>query len=125
MDHVGIAVSNLERSLAFYQGQLGFEVVERIEVTGFDLTAIFIRLGSCVIELLDYHVKEGLQRAPANIFGLRHLTILVDDMEKAYAELSAKGVTFTRPPLEVVPSRVKNAFLADPDGTPIELLQHL
>lgn len=123
LDHVGIAVSDLARSLDFYHRQLGLPIVEEFDVPQFGLQVVFLRAGEGMVELLDYHSKEGLQRPPPSPLGLRHLTLLVDDLDEAYKGLKEVGLTFTRAPVTIAPGRIRNAFLLGPDGESIELIE--
>jgi glyoxylase I family protein len=126
LDHVGISVSNLGKSLDFYKNILGLRVVEEFDVPQFHLHVVFLRAGKAMVELLDYGQKgEGPKpQAPqANPFGLRHLTFIVRDLDGVCEELKRKGVSFVRPPTVIVPERIRNAFLLGPDGESIELIE--
>ncbi len=125
MDHVGIAVSDLAKSIRFYHHQLGLPIVEEFEVPAFNLHIVFLKAGNCTVELLDYRGQGKLLRPPENPLGLRHFTLRVENLNGVYEELRGKGLTFTRAPMEVVPGRIMNAFLLDPDGVSIELIQWL
>lgn len=125
VDHVGIAVSDLAKSLEFYRRQLGFEFVEEFDVPQFRLHVVFLKAGSGMIELLDYQSKEGLQKPTQIPLGIRHLAIRVGDLDSAYERLRATGLTFTRAPTVIVPGKVRNAFLLGPDGESIELIERL
>jgi len=122
-EHTGIVVSDLRRSLEFYNGLLGFPVVRDAEVKVLNLHVVFLDAGGSLIELLDYHDKAGYVKAPEKYFGLRQICLLVGDLQSAYEELKGKGVDFIEPPLEIVPGQVSHAVFLDPDGTHVELLQ--
>lgn len=122
-EHVGIVVGDLKKSLEFYNGLLGFPVVRDAEVKALNLHVVFLDAGGSMIELMDYQDKEGFVRAPEKYFGLGHISLLVDDIQSAYKGLKAKGLTFIRAPLEIVPGQVSHAIFLDPDGVHIELLQ--
>lgn len=63
---------------------------------------------------------------PNNDVGAVHVTFVVSDCRKAYEELKAKGVQFNREP-QVIPGGPWNrwviAYLRDPDGVTLELVQ--
>ncbi len=95
--HVGVCVSDLERSLAFYRDTLGFREVRRLDVSGdetetllglqdVDLQAVFLELDGITLELLHY-VSPGVRGAgeprPMNALGLTHLSLRVPDLEAA------------------------------------------
>ncbi len=104
---VGMTVSDLERSVAFFTGVLDFrEVGERVELAGSEfehLSGVFgararmatVCLGSECLELTDYLVPEGRPIPPdsrSNDRWFQHVAIVVSDMPRAYARLQAAGV---------------------------------
>jgi len=122
LDHVGIAVSDMSRSLDFYHHLLGFPIVEEFEVKKLDLRIVFLKAGEAMIELLHYRSEKGMP-PPQKPLGLRHLTFLVDDVDEEYKRLKMMGVNFVRAPTAIVPGRIKNAFFLGPDGELIELIE--
>jgi catechol 2,3-dioxygenase-like lactoylglutathione lyase family enzyme len=139
--HTGYTVSDLDRSLEFYVGKLGCEIVATQEKEGGYLAAIVgypnahVRMahlrvagGGHVIELFEYLSPDGARAdvEPRNV-GASHLCFLVDDLPSVYDELRAKGVdTFVSPPVEVDTGINRGGFglyLRDPDGITIELFQ--
>ena len=94
LDHVGIAVENLEASLAVYEGILGMKLHGTEEVVEQKVRTAFLPLGETELELLESTDPEG----PIGKFiaakgqGVQHLAFRVDDLEAALAELKAKGV---------------------------------
>jgi len=136
--HLGICVSQLERSLAFYRDALGFAVESELSVEGepsetllrlapVALRAVYLVRDGLRIELLHYqrpgHAGDGSPRA-MNQLGLTHLSLKVDDLDAALAALEAKGARVLRDTRIDNPSlRARAAFATDPDGTLIELVQ--
>jgi methylmalonyl-CoA/ethylmalonyl-CoA epimerase len=94
LDHVGIAVEDLEASLAVYEGILGMKLHGTEEVAEQKVRTAFIPLGETEIELLESTDPEG----PIGKFiaakgqGVQHLAFRVEDIDAALAELKAKGV---------------------------------
>jgi methylmalonyl-CoA/ethylmalonyl-CoA epimerase len=94
LDHVGVAVSNIDEALAFYRDALGLEIESPEEVASQRVRAHFIDLGGASLELLeatadDSPIAKYLQkRGP----GLHHITLRVDDIAAALARLKARGV---------------------------------
>ena len=94
IDHIGIAVSNLEEALKFYRDGLGLEVDAPEEVASQRVRAHFIPAGEAAIELLEATAEDSpiaryvARRGP----GLHHLTLRVDDIAGALAQLKARGV---------------------------------
>ena len=146
MWHVSFTVSDLERSLAFYVGELGLELVHRQrqadgytrELVGFPdaelevamLTAPGARTGPSghLLELVEYRRPAGARPALAtNDVGVAHLAFVVAaDLAALHARLAAAGTPFTSPPVQITAGRNQGGwtcYLRDPDGIPLELVQ--
>ena len=124
--HVGLSTSDLPRLRAFYIEMLGLPVVGAF--LGHDI--VFVQAGGTVIELIGETDPADTAPASASGFdrrGWQHLAWEVDDIDAAYAELTARGIVFTLPPEEFPPAApvLRIAFFADPDGNLIELVQPL
>lgn len=133
--HVGICVTDLDKALRFYCDGLGFEKAElhdigpewgpSLEVEGsFELDSQFIRLGALAIELLHYRSGGGVSGRPSarrNQVGITHLSFIVDDLDAVVARLVEHGGTLL--PATRASIGVQLVFLADPDGTRVELMQ--
>jgi methylmalonyl-CoA/ethylmalonyl-CoA epimerase len=94
LDHIGIAIASLDDALAFYRDALGLEVEAPEEVASQRVRAHFIAVGDSTIELLEATGEDSpiakyvARRGP----GLHHLTLRVDDIDGALAQLKARGV---------------------------------
>src|SRR5580765_8468598 len=94
LDHIGIAVSNLDEALAFYRDALGLEIGAPEEVASQHVRAYFIPAGEAALELLEATADDSpiakyvAKRGP----GLHHITLRVDDIAAALAQLKARGV---------------------------------
>ena len=94
LDHVGIAVRDLEAALAFYRDALGLEIDPPEDVPSQRVRAHFIPVGEAALELLEATADDSpiakylAKRGP----GLHHITLRVDDIAAALAELKARGV---------------------------------
>ncbi|HWQ22343.1 MAG TPA: methylmalonyl-CoA epimerase, partial [Clostridia bacterium] len=94
IDHIGIAVSNIQESLSFWQASLGIEPHGVEEIADRKLRTAFLPVGDTNIELLE---ATGPESTIAKFIekrgeGLHHIAIRVDDIDAALAELKAKGV---------------------------------
>lgn len=135
VSHIGLCVSDLERSLRFYCDGLGFSPAERHEIGNefadtlevqrdVVLASQFIRREGMSIELLHYS-SPGVTGAPSatrNQLGLTHLSFIVPDLDAAAERLEECGGTL------IESTRTKGdgvylLFVADPDGTRVELMQ--
>lgn len=94
LDHIGIAVADLDAALRFYRDALGLEIEAPEEVQSQRVRAHFIPAGAASLELLEATAPDSPiaryleKRGP----GLHHITLRVDDLEAALARLKARGV---------------------------------
>jgi glyoxylase I family protein len=117
--HVAIYTSNFARLREFYVETLGLPVVG-----GFPGHRIlFIAAGSTTIELTE----EATPRNDPARGGWHHLAWEVENVDEAYAELSARGIPFHLAPEGFPPESptMRIAFFTDPDGNVLELVQPL
>jgi methylmalonyl-CoA epimerase len=93
LDHVGIAVNDLGAALAFYRDALGLEIEAPEEVASQRVRAHFLPVGDARLELLEATAPDSPiakyteKRGP----GLHHITLRVDDIRAALAQLQARG----------------------------------
>jgi lactoylglutathione lyase len=118
--NVGLRVSDLVRSLAFYTA-VGYTVVGTVgETPSGSLT--MLRLpddGFVTIELV--HDPAG---GPVDIgTGISHLAIQVESLDTTLAGLAAQGITAGSPELPGGPDGPRTSWITDPDGYRIELVQ--
>jgi methylmalonyl-CoA epimerase len=94
LDHVGIAVNNLEEALAFYRDALGLHVQVPEDVASQRVRAHFIAAGQAALELLEPTSSDSViaryveKRGP----GVHHITLRVEDIDAALEQLRARGV---------------------------------
>jgi methylmalonyl-CoA/ethylmalonyl-CoA epimerase len=94
IDHVGIAVGDLEASLRFFRDALGLELEAPEEVPSQRVRAHFLHAGDAALELVESTASDSpvatfvARRGP----GLHHVALRVDDIVAALAELKARGV---------------------------------
>jgi methylmalonyl-CoA epimerase len=94
LDHIGIAVGDVAKALAFYRDALGLEVEAPEEVASQRVRAHFIPAGQSALELLeatapDSPIAKFLDRRGP---GIHHVTLRVEDIGAALAQLKARGV---------------------------------
>ncbi len=92
IDHVGIAVKSLDEAAKLYT-DLGLKIEGTEVVESQKVKVAFINIGESRIELLESTAPDGniAKFIEAKGEGIHHLAVKVDDVEKALAELSAKG----------------------------------
>jgi catechol 2,3-dioxygenase-like lactoylglutathione lyase family enzyme len=134
--HIGISVSDMERSVAFYRDVLGFEVLdtgeafdeedELLDLKGTHLLATSMQSGDVQLELLQFVSPPGKTRAPGmNDAGCVHMALASDeDVFTLRERLLAAGVDVTSEPYKDQNFEgLYCLFFKDPDGTMIEVMQ--
>lgn len=113
IDHVGIAVEDLDAALALYEGNFQMPLAHRETVTEQGVEAVLLDVGSSHVELLaplgpETPIGKFLERSGP---GLHHVAYRVDDIDAALAELERQGVRLidAEPRIGIRGSRV--AFL--------------
>lgn len=122
--HTMIRVLNLEASVDFYTRHLGMQVLRRRDYPEGRFTLVFVGYG----EEDDHTVLELThnwdQTAPYEIgMGFGHLALGVHDIYATCESLRAEGVRITREPGPMKHGKTLIAFIEDPDGYKIELIQ--
>lgn len=124
IEHTTITVGDLQRSVEFYTRLLGFGIHREMWIPESQLRIVFLRVGDTELELFGVPKTEGASISDANeIVGYKHICLLVDSVDEEFARLAKAGVRFRIPPTNVQSVRI--AFLKDPDGMDIELLEYL
>ena len=123
-DHTSITVADIAKTLAFYQGILGFPVVGQLafhDERGFLIT--YLQCGNSILEIFSFD-KPTIYHTwnqDETVLGLKHLGILVDDVDAVAKKLVDAGVRIIYPPNSAL-GDVKTCFFADPDGNALELI---
>lgn len=120
--HIAIICSDYSKSKRFYTEILGLAIVREVYRQERQSYKLDLSLnGEYVIELFSFPNPPARPSRP-EAQGLRHLAFAVEDIEKAAAELKAKGV-------EIEPLRIDEhtgkrfTFFNDPDDLPLELYE--
>jgi len=140
-DHTGITVSNLERSLDFWQNVLGFEFSHRAHQSGETAEQITGVKGAELklavvkaprghkIELLEYLApadrKQHVDLRPCDV-GHVHVALTVENLEPLLEKIAASGWKAAGNPqtLTAGPNAGKRViYVRDPDGSTIEFMQ--
>lgn len=127
LDHIGIAVANLEESLKFYTDVLGMKLHGTETVAEQKVKVAFLPLGDTEIELLESTEPDGpiAKFIEAKGQGIQHMAFKVDDLEKALAELKEKGIRLIDEKPRYGAGGAKIAFLhpKSTNGVLVELSQ--
>ena len=121
--HSMIRVNDLEESIKFYSEVLGMKLLREKEYPEAKFSLAFLGYGNetetTVIELTYNWITKDYEHG--NAFG--HIAIEVDDIYKACEEIKNKGVKVIRDPGPMMGSRLLLAFIEDPNGYKIELIE--
>lgn len=134
--HIGLCVRDIDRSMRFYCDGLGFEPAasypidttfgRSLEVAGdVRLMSQLIRRDDVTIELLDWQepAVTGTPSTTRHQLGLTHLSFTVTDVETTAARLVELGGCLLPDTRLSLPGVLDLVFLADPDGTRVELMR--
>jgi catechol 2,3-dioxygenase-like lactoylglutathione lyase family enzyme len=127
--HVGLSVADLDAQQRWYQQTLGLrELVEQFELPQPHIRTVQLRAPNGLrIELIE---REGSTpqtfhdpMAAALTQGYGHWALEVDDLDQAYAALSAAGAESVSPPAPAVQPGARFAYVRDPEGNLLELIE--
>jgi lactoylglutathione lyase len=123
MLHTMLRVGDLDRSLRFYCDVLGMRLLRRTDYPGGRFTLAFVGYGgedeTTVLELTHNWGTERYELGD----GFGHVAIAVDDIHRRCDEMRRKGAKVVREPGPMKHGSTEIAFLEDPDGYRIELIQ--
>jgi glyoxylase I family protein len=137
LTHVGICVSDLERSIRFYRDALGFRVEHELHVEGepsdtllrlrgVNLHAVYLQRDGVRIELLHFASPPAppARTRAMHEHGLTHLSFRVADLDATMAALRAAGERILEETIIRMPEfRAAACLVVDPDGQLVELVQ--
>lgn len=121
--HTMLRVGNLEKSLEFYCDVLGMKLLRKKDYPGGEFTLAFVGYGAesdtAVLELTYNWGKEKYELGDA--YG--HIAIGVDDIYATCEAIAQQGGKVTRQPGPMKHGSTVIAFVEDPDGYKVELIQ--
>ncbi len=121
LDHIGLAVTDLEASKAWYCDVLGFEVIGHFHAG--DTPAYFLKSGDTVYEMYEEPIPEAVQGK------IDHIAFVSNDIEADYAYCVAQGYPIATDGIEAIPTFWEKGCryfkLATPTGEQVEFSQIL
>jgi lactoylglutathione lyase len=123
--HASVRTSNMERSIDFYSRFLGLKLQSRREIKENNAEIAFLQdvdRKGCILELTFYRNQKRFFQSEYEERLFDHLGFEVPDMDKAIATLRKENVTIIDEPFKLG-SNTTIAFIEDPDGTLIELIE--
>ncbi|HXH75409.1 MAG TPA: lactoylglutathione lyase [Bacteriovoracaceae bacterium] len=121
--HTMIRVNNLEESIRFYSELLGMNLISRSDYPEGEFTLAFLSYGKSkddpCIELTYNYGKHSYNLGDA--FG--HIALATEDIYETCLKLKEQGVKVSREPGPMKHGKTVIAFIEDPNGYKIELIQ--
>lgn len=127
LHHVTLSVSNAEQVSRWYADVLGFKIYDRLKLTrptGGKLQIIRMKISGLQMNIAQFDDSVSPNRNSERQ-GWRHLALQVDNVDRNYQQLQAKGVQFLGKPFTYSPPGYRVAFFRDPEGNILELYQDL
>ncbi|HLJ58776.1 MAG TPA: VOC family protein [bacterium] len=118
LNHVGIVIRDLDKSVAFYQDVLGGKVAVRNRIPSSQTDIVYLQIAGGLIELL--HRREP---AAHEVFGITHIAFMTDDLDADYRALVDTGCESLVAPKVAGSGVGRLGFLGDPNGARVELIQ--
>ena len=127
IDHIGVAVKDLEKAISLYQDVLGMEIGGRDEVPAQKVRLAFVPVGDTRLELLeptqeDSNIAKFIENRGE---GVHHIALEVDDIEAALEKLKAQDVRLINKEPVAGAHNTRIAFLhpKETNGVLLELVQ--
>lgn len=143
IDHFGIVVRNINKSIKFYEEIIGMKLKRKLTVVGEGIGRVnelngaakveiaILELKGNHIELLEFKSPKGVQlpeKVMSNHYGKTHIAFEVENIEEVYNLLKSEEIKFTSIPRQIISEKKELkcpicTFFKDPDGVSIEILQ--
>ena len=124
--HSSIRTSNIEKSIDFYTRFLDLKLLSRREIKQNNAEIAFLQDEEgkgCTLELTFFRNQKNFSQPPYEDRLFDHLAFEVADINKTIAALRKENVTISDEPFKLEPNGSVIAFVEDPDGTLIELIE--
>jgi lactoylglutathione lyase len=119
--HVAIKVTDLDRSLDYYINKLGFPEMLRLTKDDGSVWLVYLRITDD--QYLEVFPGAENDRAPGwNANGMNHMCLTVDNIDEVLERIAAAGLSLLLP-LKTAIDGNRQAWLEDPDGNRIELME--
>jgi len=121
--HVSIRTSDMERSIRFYEHHFGMKLANRRPIQSNNAEIAFLESEGVPfrLELTWYKNQKRFEQAEYENRVFDHMAFVIQDMDKTMRQFKAEKVVVTDEPYMLGTSKI--AFIEDPDGTLIELIE--
>lgn len=124
LEHVSVRTSDMDRSVAFYTELLGMTFVRSKEIPQWNAAVAFLASDNGnLLELLWYRDQTRFEVPQLEAAVFDHLSFAVEDVDAVIEECRKRDVPILDEPFRLAPGGSKLAFILDPDGTRIELIE--
>jgi len=124
--HTSIRTSNIDRSIDFYTRIMGLKLLNRHEIPQNDAEVAFLQDPEgkgARLELTFYRKQKQFIQADYEDRIFDHIAFEVKNMERSISMMRKEKITITDEPYKLSPTGSFIAFVEDPDGTLIELIE--
>jgi lactoylglutathione lyase len=124
--HTSIRTSNIDRSIDFYTRLMGLKLMSRREIPQNNAEIAFLQDPEgkgAKLELTFYRKQKKFIQADYEERLFDHIAFEIENMEQTISIMRKEKVTITDEPFRLGPAGSLIAFIEDPDGTLIELIE--
>ncbi len=128
--HVTLSVKNLNAAVKWYEQKLGFTETRRVVMDDGNIQFAFMQVSGYRIYIAQIRGSVRLEdpnQVPNHLLtqGWRHVVLEVDDVDKAYKSLKARGVEFVGQPTTHNPPGIRVVYFKDLEGNVLELYKDI
>ena len=124
--HTSIRTSNIDKTIDFYTRLMGLKLLSRREIPENNAEIAFLQDPEgkgAKLELTFYRKQKKFSQADYEERLFDHIAFEVENMERIISLMRKEKVTITDEPFKLSPTGPLIAFIEDPDGTLIELIE--
>jgi glyoxylase I family protein len=128
LGHIGLSVSNIDRSVAFYKKHFGLKVSARYSFNDKGLTMLMLKKVGLTLELFEFKKRKPLPQYRKTLnndlhtIGVKHFSLETKNIQAAFNKFKKVRVRFATG-LRVFANGKRYFFIKDPDGILIEVME--
>ncbi len=122
--HSAIRTSDLNKSVNFYVNVFGFEIREKRYIEAHKTTLVFLKDAAANFEI-ELIADDNPKPLPDCENSFAHLAFQTDNIDEDAKKIKDSGINFLREPFYSLDKSMKIAFLNDPNGIMIEIIEYL